>query len=197
MIDYVQGKIAELNPTYAVLDVQGIGYCLNISLTTYSSLTGQTEAKLYAHEVIREDEHLLYGFLSKGEREIFRLLISVSGVGPNTARLLLSSFSAAELRQVVALGDSKKIAQVKGLGPKSAQRIVVDLKDKVLKVEMEDGPEIPGLEVVDDGLRSSAVAALVMLGYSQAPAQKAVNKIVSQAPDASVEAIIKQALRML
>ena len=131
MIEYISGKIAELTPTYAVIDNHGIGYELNISLTTYSELENKSEIKLLAHEVIREDAHIIFGFATKNERELFRLLIGVSGVGANTARMILSSITPPELEQVITSGDDKRLKGVKGVGVKTAQRIIVDLKDKI------------------------------------------------------------------
>ena len=134
MIEYISGKIAELTPTYAVIDNHGIGYELNISLTTYSELENKSEIKLLAHEVIREDAHIIFGFATKNERELFRLLIGVSGVGANTARMILSSITPPELEQVITSGDDKRLKGVKGVGVKTAQRIIVDLKDKIKPV---------------------------------------------------------------
>ena len=140
MIDYIHGELTELNPTYAVLEAAGVGYEVNISLPTYSALVGQEtkSVKLYVTEIIREDTHDLFGFFSKGERELFLMLMTVSGIGANTARMILSAYSAAEIRQIIATGNARALGQIKGLGPKTAQRIIVDLKDKVLKIDLGD-----------------------------------------------------------
>ena len=196
MIDYIKGAIAELNPAYAVLDNQGIGYMLNISLNTYDALTkvGQGTAMLYAYEVIREDAHTLFGFATKREREAFLLLISVSGVGPNIARMVLSAMTVDEFSQAITSNNVAMFKSVKGVGGKTAQRIIVDLKDKIkptgdtLLIETN---QIAG-EVFDE-----ALAALVMLGFSQQASQKALKSLFSSNPGLSVEAAIKQALKMM
>lgn len=197
MIDYIKGSIAELTPTRVVIEAQGIGYEVHIALTTYAELGSAQTARLYIHEVIREDAHLLYGFMNKGEREIFLLLMSVSGVGANTARLILSSYSAAELRQIIAGGNAKALNSIKGIGAKTAQRLIVDLKDKVLKVEVEQGGEITDLSGQNSGMKQEAVAALQMLGYPAAASAKVVDAIMQQNPAATIEQIIKAALKML
>lgn len=202
MIEYIKGNLTELNPTYAVLEAAGVGYAINIALTTYSLLAGGEgkEQKLYVTEIIREDTHDIYGFPTKGERELFLLLTTVSGIGSNTARLIMSSYSAADIRQIIATGNSRALAQVKGLGPKTAQRIIVDLKDKVLKVDLgaptgELALDVPG--TVDSEAKTEAVSALTMLGFAAAPSGKAVDKILKENPNASVEQIIRLALKML
>ncbi len=141
MIDYIKGILSELTPTLAVVEAAGVGYAINIALPAYSALVGkeQKECRLYTTEIIREDTHDLFGFPSKGERALFDMLMTVSGIGANTARMILSAFSASEVRQIIATGNAKALSQVKGLGPKTAQRVIVDLKDKVLKVDLEDG----------------------------------------------------------
>ena len=199
MIDYIKGSIEELTPTYVVLEVAGVGYGVHIALTTYSALDKQGQAKLYVHEVIREDAHLLFGFMNKGERALFLLLISVSGVGANTARMIMSSYSASELRQIIATGNAKLLSNIKGIGPKTAQRIIVELKDKILKVEVENDAQLPMNDYAPavDGVREEAVAALMMLGFAAAPSTKAVNQILQQQADATVEQVIKAALKML
>ncbi|MCQ2310661.1 MAG: Holliday junction branch migration protein RuvA [Paludibacteraceae bacterium] len=202
MIDYVKGPIAELNPTYAVLEAAGVGYYINIALPTYSSLIDQTEVKLYTTEIIREDTHDLFGFCTKGEREIFVQLMSVSGIGGNTARMIMSAYTAAELRQIIATGNSKALAQVKGLGPKTAQRIIVDLKDKILKIDLGDGLTVDNAQctmfpVENNPVKDEAVSALVMLGFAAAASNKVVDKILKQTPTVAVEQIIREALKML
>ena len=199
MIDYIKGSIEELTPTYVVLEAAGVGYGVHIALTTYSALDKQGQAKLYVHEVIREDAHLLFGFMNKGERALFLLLISVSGVGANTARMIMSSYSASELRQIIATGNAKLLSNIKGIGPKTAQRIIVELKDKILKVEVENDAQLPMNDYAPavDGVREEAVAALMMLGFAAAPSTKAVNQFLQQQADATVEQVIKAALKML
>ena len=197
MIDYIKGLTQELNPAYAVIDNHGIGYMMNISLQTYDALnrTGQgSEAMLYVYEAIREDAHLLYGFATKQEREAFLLLISVSGVGPNTARMILSSMSAEEFSQAIATGNVAMFKTVKGVGSKTAQRIIVDLKDKIKPTGdtllVEKG-QAHG-EIFDE-----ALAALVMLGFSQQASNKALKSLFAADPALTVEAAIKQALKMM
>lgn len=196
MIDYIKGTIAELNPAYAVIDNHGIGYMLNISLSTFDSLSrvGKDEVMLYVHEAIREDAHLLYGFATKHEREAFLLLISVSGVGPNIARMILSSMSVDEFTQAVAGNNVAMFKSVKGVGGKTAQRIIVDLKDKIKPTGdtllNQAGPA--SSEVFDE-----ALAALVMLGFSQQASQKTLKSLFSSHPSLTVEQAIKQALKMM
>jgi len=198
MIDYIIGKISDLEPTVAVIEAAGVGYEINIALSTFTSLTGKSEAKLYTSEIIREDAHLLYGFMTKAERSLFLLLTSVSGVGANTARLIMSSFTAAELRQIIATGNVAAITGVKGIGGKTAQRIVVDLKDKVLKIDMVN-TDITNTEVtaVNMEIKQEAIAALVTLGYTSAASTKVVDKILQSNPNATVDQVIRQAFKMM
>lgn len=193
MIDYIKGEIVELTPTTVTIDINGIGYLINISLNTYTALSGKEEAKIYIYEIIREDAHLLFGFAAKQERELFTQLISVSGIGANTARMILSSMSPSELVNVIASGNSDTLKMVKGIGLKTAQRVIVDLKDKI-KIE---GIDPKTILLTNSQSSEEAVAALVMLGFSQQPSQKAVMKILKENPAASVETIIKAALKML
>lgn len=193
MIDYIKGDIAELTPTSATLETHGIGYFINISLNTYTSISGQKSAKLYIYEAIREDAYLLYGFSEKQERELFILLISVSGIGASTGRMILSSMTVQELTNVIASGNSDILKTVKGIGTKTAQRVIVDLKDKI---------KVSGIESVEMFAKTSqageeAIAALVMLGFPQQASQKAVSKILKDKPDSTVEQVIKTALKML
>lgn len=199
MIDYIKGTIAELTPTYVVIDAQGVGYGIHIALTTFSALDKQPEAKLYVHEVIREDAHLLFGFMNKGERALFLSLISVSGIGANTARMILSSYSAGEIRQIIATGNATQLSSIKGIGPKTAQRIIVELKDKILKIEIDSSNDLPQNDYSPrtDSVREEAVAALTMLGFALTPSTKAVNQLLQQQPDATVEQVIKAALKLL
>ena len=197
MLDYIKGTIVELNPAYVVVDNHGMGYMLNISLNTYDVLNrgGKNEtAMLFVHEVIREDAHTLYGFSSRKEREAFLLLISVSGVGPNTARVILSSMTVDELSQAITGNNIAMFKAVKGVGAKTAQRIIVDLKDKIKPTGdtlLEQAGQ-PAGRVFDE-----ALAALVMLGFSQQASQKALKSLISKKPDLSVEDAIKQALKMM
>lgn len=195
MIDYIRGKIAELNPAFAVIDNHGVGYMMNITLSTYDVLIkAGEEALLYAYEVIREDAHTLYGFATKRERDAFLLLISVSGVGPNTARMVLSSMSVDEFSQAIASSSVAMFKSVKGVGGKTAQRIIVDLKDKIK-------PTGDTLLVVKGQAHSEvfdeALAALVMLGFSQQASNKALKSLFAANPSLTVELAIKQALKMM
>lgn len=193
MIEYISGKIAELTPTYAVIDNNGIGYELNISLTTYSELENKSEIKLLAHEVIREDAHIIFGFATKNERELFRLLIGVSGVGANTARMILSSITPPELEQVITSGDDKRLKGVKGVGVKTAQRIIVDLKDKI----KPSGDTLLLQPTAMSDAYEEALAALLMLGFPKPQSQKALTKLFKEEPALKVEQAIKKALTML
>lgn len=199
MIDYIKGQITELTPTYAIVEAAGIGYEINIALPTYTALTDSTETKLYIHEIIREDAHLLFGFLQKAERELFLLLISVSGIGANTARMIMSSYTASEIRQVIATGNAAALSSTKGIGGKTAQRIIVELKDKVLKIDIAATPTDANttLSSPDNDIKQEAVAALTMLGFQAAASGKAVDKILSNEPGCTVEKVIKTALKML
>ena len=210
MIEYIKGQLTDLNPTYAVIEAAGVGYAINIALPTYSELVGKEgqESRLYITEIIREDAHELYGFFSKGERELFVMLMTVSGIGANTARMIMSAYSAAEIRQIIATGNARALSQVKGLGPKTAQRIIVDLKDKVLKIDLGSQANQDSLAdttsgynaditTADSAVKQEAVSALVMLGFAAAASGKVVDKILKSAPESSVEQVIKQALKML
>lgn len=194
MYDYISGNVAELNPAYVVVDNHGVGYMINISLTTFNQLQNAGETvKLFVYEAIREDAHVLFGFASKRERELFLLLISVSGVGPNTARVIQSSLSPSDLEQTIVNENVTMLKAVKGIGGKTAQRIIVDLKDKI-KVGADallDKGNAVG-EAYDE-----ALAALVMLGFTQQMSQKALKKLFTNQPALSVEEAIKQALKMM
>ena len=195
MIDYIKGQIVELTPTELVLDNQGIGYSILISLQTYEAFQGKTSATAYIHHYIREDEELYYGFATKDERELFRLLISVSGIGVASARMMLSTLTSEEIRQAILAEDVNKIKSVKGIGLKSAQRMVLELKDKVVKGE---GSADTALFKVDsNALVEEATTALVMLGFSKANIAKVMPAILKENPSAKVEDIIKAALKRL
>ena len=198
MIEYIKGEITDLTPTYCVLETNGIGYMLNISLVTYQELQGQSATRLYVYENIREDAYVLYGFLTKEERELFLLLISVSGVGAATARMILSSFTAMELQEVIATGNVNAIKSVKGIGLKSAQRIIVDLKDKVGSVMHNAQCTMHnGLSIASTETQEEAVAALVALGFQRAASVKVVEKLLKEDATMAVAKIIKRALAMI
>lgn len=198
MIDYVKGQVAELNPAYTVIDNHGVGYMINISLTTYNAVLqaqrSGSDVKLFVYEAIREDAHLLYGFSGRSERELFVLLISVSGVGPNTARVILSSLPPSDLVQTIASNNASMLKSVKGIGAKTAQRIIVDLKDKINGVDdaLLSGTALPSGEVFDE-----AMSALVMLGFTKQMSQKALKKLFADNPAISVEDAIKKALKIM
>lgn len=194
MIDYIKGLIAECSPTYIVIENNGIGYMLNVSLTTHSQVQNEkSEVKLYVYESIREDAHVLYGFSEKRERDVFELLISVSGVGPNTARMILSSYPVDELEAAIASGNSSMLKSVKGVGAKTAQRIIVDLKDKINVVDVS----LIDREPAASESFEEAKAALVMLGFTQQATQKTLKKLFASEPNLTVEQAIKKALKMM
>lgn len=195
MYEYIQGTVAELAPAYAVIDAAGVGYMLNISLQTYSEIEGAASAKLYTHYIVREDAQLLYGFATKRERELFRLLISVSGVGGNTARMILSTYSTSELQNIISTGNAVLLKNVKGLGLKTAQKILVELNGKMLDLsDVEQGVVAvgSGSEVYDE-----ALAALVMLGFAKAASEKTLRQIIKESPAISVEDAVRDALKRL
>ncbi|MBT8257418.1 MAG: Holliday junction branch migration protein RuvA [Bacteroidia bacterium] len=193
MITHIEGKLTEKNPTDVVIDCNGIGYLLNISLHTYSQIPDDENLKLYTHFQVKEDSHTLYGFSSKTEREIFRLLISVSGIGASTARTMLSSLNPDQVKDAIAREEVATIQSVKGIGLKTAQRVIIDLKDKILKVhQLDDSSVFTGNTNKDE-----ALSALEVLGFSKKQAERVVDKVVADEPQASVEAIIKKALKNL
>lgn len=203
MIDYVTGRLVDLTPTYAVVEAAGVGYMLSVSLTTYAAIEGLGEVKLYAEEVIREDAHLLYGFHGVGERAVFRQLVSVSGVGAGTARVMLSALSPVELQRVVARGEVQQLKAIKGIGAKTAERIVVELRDKIQKLDLGApiGEVSPGASPGPSGgasqkVRDEALEALEVMGYNKAAATKVVDKLLAEEPGLPVEQLVKKAFRM-
>lgn len=200
MIEYLKGDITELTPTTATIECHGVGYLTNISLNTYTAIQNRPQTKLYIYEAIREDAYILYGFADKRERELFMQLISVSGIGGNTARTILSALNPHELCEVIASGNDKLLKMVKGIGGKTAQRIIVELKDKIGSIEGNAQENSLGNALFADTTNEvldSAVAALTMLGYTAAASQKVVKGIIKEQPSVSVEAAIKEALRRL
>lgn len=193
MIDYIKGDVAELTPTVAVVETSGVGYELNISLNTFTALSGKQSTKLYVHEAVREDAYQLYGFFDKQERVLFRQLISVSGIGPSTGRMILSSMTPSELANVIATGDVNTLKTVKGIGIKTAQRVIVDLKDKI----KPDADTTLSVSSVSSAGSEEAIAALVMLGFTAKNSEKAVAKAAKDNPGATVEQLIKIALKLL
>ncbi len=194
MYEYISGKVAELAPTYAVIEAAGVGYYINISLQTFSSLEHCAEARLYVHFVVREDAQTLYGFAAKEERELFRALISVSGVGGNTARTILSTYSPSELRNIIATENAVLLKNVKGLGLKTAQKIIVELSGKmaVMGQSVSAAPSSAASGIYDE-----AMAALTMLGFQRAASDKVLKAILKESPSIAVEEAVRQALRRM
>ena len=202
MIEYLRGKLAELEPTMATVDCMGVGYGVNITLNTYAAIQGKEDVKLWIYESIREDAYQLWGFSTKVEREVFLLLITVSGIGTNTARMILSALSPQELCNIISSGNAKMLTQVKGIGPKAAQRIIVDLGDKIMALAADasmpqGGGKNTGVATMNNEVMDEAIQALTMLGFSPAPTSKVVSKILTDEPSAPVEKVIKLALKML
>jgi len=199
MIEYIKGELTELTPALATIEAAGIGYGLNISLNTFSAIQGKKEVKLYVYEAIREDAHVLFGFVNKKEREMFLLLITVNGVGANTARMMLSGMSVPELCNAISTGNARLIQNVKGIGKMTAQRIIVDLREKIVSLGIAE--EIPSggqiVAPVNNQVKDEAVSALTMLGFAPAPSQKVVLQILQDQPDAPVETVVKLALKMI
>jgi holliday junction DNA helicase RuvA len=193
MITHIQGKLIEKNPTDVVIECNGVGYKLNISLHTFSQIPDNEHLKLYTHLQVKEDSHTLYGFSSLAEREMFRLLISVSGIGPNIARTMLSSLTPKQVKEGIALGDVALIQSIKGIGTKTAQRVIIELKDKVLKIYDIDEVSVSK----DNTNKDEALSALEVLGFVKKQAERVVDKIMISQPDATIETIIKQALKNL
>lgn len=200
MIEYLKGNLTDLTPALAIVECHGVGYGVNISLNTYAAIQGKTEVKLWIYEAIREDAYQLWGFSTRVERELFLLLITVSGIGAGIARMILSAMTPAELCNVISDGNDKLLKQVKGIGPKAAQRIIVDLRDKIstLEVDASQGGKSTAVAAgVNREILDEAVAALTMLGFSPAPSQKVALQILHDEPEAPVERVIKLALKML
>ncbi len=199
MFDYLRGLLAELTPTYAVIECGGVGYIVTISLQTYTQLEGREEALVYVHHVVREDAEILYGFAERSERDIFRLLIGVSGVGGGTARVILSTYTPAELTNIISSENAVLLKNVKGLGLKTAQKIIVEIKDKVLGIAASKGGEKHLLENMNAGgeAYSEALQALSMLGFGKAASEKVLRRVLKENPTADVEALIRLALKQL
>jgi len=199
MIEYIKGELTELTPALATIEAAGIGYGLNISLNTFSAIQGKKEVKLYVYEAIREDAHVLFGFVNKKEREMFLLLITVSGVGANTARMILSSLSVSELCNAISTNNERVMKSVKGIGLKTAQRIIVDLRDKIIALGIAEELPVGGTVAapVNNQVKDEAVSALTMLGFAPAPSQKVVLAILKEQPDAPVEVVVKLALKQI
>ena len=199
MIEYIKGELTDLTPAMATVEAAGVGYGLNISLNTFSAIQGKKEVKLYVYEAIREDAYQLYGFINKKEREMFLLLITVNGVGANTARMMLSGMSVAELCNAISTANARLIQSIKGIGKMTAQRIIVDLRDKIVALGIAE--EIPAggtvAAPVNTAVRDEAVAALTMLGFAPAPSQKVVVAILQEQPDTPVEQVVKLALKQI
>lgn len=203
MFEYIKGELTELTPALAVVEAAGVGYAINISLNTYSAIQGKKDVRLFIHEALsaggRDDSFTLYGFATKKERELYRLLITVSGVGANTARMILSSLSAPELGNAIASGNDKLLKSVKGIGLKTAQRIIVDLKDKVLSLGITQEMSATGVgqPIVESPVKEEAVSALVMLGFSPAPSAKVVDQVMKDNPGIEVQQVVKLALKLI
>lgn len=192
MLEYINGQLISLTPAAAVIEVSGIGYLVNITIPTYTAIEGQQSVRLLLHQVIREDQWTLYGFIDEDERSLFRLLIGVSGVGANTARLILSSLPAPQLRATITAADSKPLKAIKGIGAKTAERIIVDLKDKIKPTD-----DTLTIQALSSDIRDEALAALVMLGFPRPQSIKVLNKLFATQPGLKVEEAIKRALTMM
>ena len=193
MFEYIFGKITELNPAFVIIEANSIGYIAHISLQTFSVLEKKETYKLYTHQIVREDVNMLFGFSDKSEREIFRLLISVSGIGPNTARIMLSSLKAGEIKTAILSEDVNTIKSIKGIGVKTAQRVIIDLKDKINKTNIEEFES----NSISNTASTEALAALTMLGFSKNKAEKAIKTIISKEFDITVEELVKKTLKIL
>lgn len=196
MYEYISGKVAELAPAYAVVEAGGVGYYLNISLQTYAAVEGSEEAKLYVHFIVREDVQQLYGFATKLERELFRQLISVSGVGGNTARMILSTYSSSELRNIIATENAVLLKNVKGLGLKTAQKIIVELSGKMIDLGLDE-PAMVSVTSASSPIFDEALQALVMLGFQKGASEKVLKSLFQESPTLAVEEAVRQALRRM
>lgn len=193
MYEYIEGPLVEKNPAFCVIDVAGVGYSIQISLTTFSQLESNSRVRLFIHQVVREDAHLLFGFFTKHERELFRLLLSVSGIGANTARMMLSSLNPADLQQAIISGNTSLLQSIKGIGSKTAQRVIIDLRDKIGK----DKPTGELFPARDNRLKEEALSALVILGFNKGDADKVISKILLADKDLPLEDLIKKALKQM
>ena len=195
MYEYITGKLAEVAPAYAVVEAGGIGYFINISLQTFSAMEQSEKTTLYLHYIVREDAQILYGFATKAERELFRLLIGVSGVGGNTARMIQSTYSPSELRNIIGTGNATLLKNVKGLGLKTAQKIIVELSGKMVDLKVDSGSE--KVTTIDNETFNEALSALVMLGFQKGASEKVLKKLFKEEPDLRVEDAIRMALKQL
>lgn len=195
MYEYITGKLAEVAPAYAVVEAGGIGYFINISLQTFSAIEQSEKTTLYLHYIVREDAQILYGFATKAERELFRLLIGVSGVGGNTARMIQSTYSPSELRNIIGTGNATLLKNVKGLGLKTAQKIIVELSGKMVDLKVDSGSE--KITTIDNETFNEALSALVMLGFQKGASEKVLKKLFKEEPDLRVEDAIRMALKQL
>lgn len=193
MFEFIKGEVIEKNPSFAIIENNSIGYFVNISLNTYSKIENVNNVKIYIHQIVREDSNAMFGFFDKSEREIFRLLISISGIGANTARVMLSSLSPEEIKNAIQTENVNLIKSVKGIGLKTAQRVIIELKDKINKTEIETG----GIPTINNSNKDEALSALIMLGFVKKSAEKVIDKIISENKNTSIEDIVKQALKSL
>ena len=193
MYEFIEGKLIEIRPTCCIIETGGIGYFIQITITTYSQLENKTQVKLFLHQVIREDAHLLFGFNTRDEREMFRMLLTVSGVGANTARMMLSSLSSEDLHKAILENNVSLLQSIKGIGLKTAQRVILDLRDKITKDKVT-GDLFP---VKDNRLKDEALSALVILGFNKGAAEKAIGKILLEDKNLPLEDLIKKALKQL
>ena len=193
MYEFIKGQISELTPAYVIIEISGIGYFINISLQTYSQLTNKNEAKVLLHYIVREDAHLFFGFADEEERYVFRLLLSVNGIGANTARMILSSLTSLEIRSAIENDDTNKLKSVKGVGLKTAQRIIVDLKDKISKTAAGQGIFTQN----NNTIHNEAVSALINLGFAKLAVEKTIDGLLRKNNSLSLESLIKQALKQL
>lgn len=196
MYEYISGTVAEVSPTYAVLEAAGVGYYINISLQTFSAIESSEQARLWVHFIVREDAQILYGFATRQERELFRMLISVSGVGGNTARMILSTYSTSELRNIISTGNAVLLKNVKGLGLKTAQKIIVELSGKMVDLGVEQKAQKVVAESNNE-VFNETVAALVMLGFQKTASEKVVKALLKEEPDIHVEEAVRKALRRM